>query len=167
MSQNIYVNRLSWVLTPAKISAVKNALDALDTALDGLVGLTPKERQTIVKLASGNKPFVDDVNTFANAGKDYFPKHISLVEFQKDYDLYNQIDSFSARLETLTRKVVDTQMLAGHEALVAGLRYYEGSKSALEDGDPGAQAVVDRLAPRFDGQGNFKSDEDVVDPVTE
>jgi hypothetical protein len=160
MANNIHVNRLSVTLTPAKLAAIKAALDSIETQLDFLIALTPKERQSLPKVAEGNRPFVEDVASFVNAGSDYFPKHIPLVEFQKDHTLFAQIDSFSARLEKLTRMVQDTQMLAGHEALSAGLRYYDGAKSAEADGDPGASAVVSRLSARFDGQGNFKTVEE-------
>jgi ABC-type transporter Mla subunit MlaD len=165
MSKNIYINRLSAALTAAKLAAIKQAIVTIETNLDFLIALTPKERQSLPKMAAGNKPFVDDVAAFVKNGKDYFPKHVQSAEFEKDLELFNQLDTFSAGLEMLSRKVTDTQTLAGHEALSAGLRFYDGVKNAEVDGDPDATPVVQRLASRFDGQGNFKGEEET--PPTE
>jgi hypothetical protein len=156
MSTILHVNRLSVTINPTKMATINTALSTLEAHLDFLIGLTPKERQGLPKIGAANRPFIEDVAAFVDSGSDYFPKHIASVEFSKDHVLYDQLDSFSARLEKLSRMVQDTQMLAGHEALSAGLRYYEGARGAEEDGDRGASAIVARLAPRFDGQGNFK-----------
>lgn len=162
---NIYVNRLDGSLSNAQLAAIKQALDTLEANLPFLIALTPEERMKLPKLGAGNKPFTDDVRMLFKAGSNFFPPFIDATAFEKDLLLYEQLDNFKARLETLSRKVNDTQMLAGHEALIASLRYYETAKSGVLSGAPGAQSAVDRLSERFDGQGNFNEAEEETPPA--
>jgi hypothetical protein len=153
---NYFNNRLSVTLTATQLAQVATSLSQLETILGFRIGLTIEERKKLYKLGPARRPFAEEVRTMYNAGQNFFPPYILAPEFIKDFVLFEQLDSFSARLEALAFAVSDTQMLAGHETLEPARQYYQTAKNGEASGIPGASAVVARLSPFFDGMGNFK-----------
>jgi hypothetical protein len=79
--------------------------------------------------------------------------HGTLLNAQNDWTLFQQFEAYILKLDSLREKMVETQMVAGAELYEFLLDVYDMAKKAAAANIPGAQAVVDDLAPLFEGQG--------------
>jgi hypothetical protein len=83
----------------------------------------------------------------------FLPPYLVPLAAQTDLSAYNQIEMMLARLDSIRYKLDAHRTLAGAEAYRTSLTFFQLAKAAAVAGIPGAQAVVDALAPRFAEQG--------------
>lgn len=152
---NLQNNRISTELDQATIDSVRGSIEAIETALPFLLGLTIAERSTLPKISQSNKLFVADALQAAQDNSHLLPAYIDVSEMAKDFNLYNQLDELMLRLSQLLEKMSDTQMLAGSESYTTALAFYRMVQFAAQAGLPGADTINDMLKVRFEGQGNF------------
>ncbi len=150
---NLFNNRLSVQMTDADLQTVLATIQQLDSNMPFLIGLTEQERMTLPKINRSNKLFVDDALQLLRANANLMPMYIDQTELEKDIVLFEQMSEVEQLLTRLLTKVSHTRVLAGSEAYTASLLFYRMAKAAAESGLPGAEAVSDRLARRFQGQG--------------
>jgi len=150
---NAQTNRVSVTLTAAQVQAVKAALQTILQQLPFLVGLTVEERQSLPKINIANKSFVEDSLAAMNNNATLLPAYLNVVEVQKDFTLYRQLDELVLLANQLTERLRDTQILAGSEAYSNALIGYRLFEAAAKAGLPGADTVYEGLRERFEGQG--------------
>ncbi|RZK10928.1 MAG: hypothetical protein EOO46_08770 [Flavobacterium sp.] len=150
---NITNNRISVTATPAQITAVKTALQTLNTNLPFLIGLKIEERSSLLGIDVGNKAFVEDAISAAANNPDILPKYVVVKDMQSDLALFSQLDELVPLFKQFLEKLMDTQLLAGSEAYMSALMLYRLYISAAETGIAGADTIVAQLKPRFAGQG--------------
>ncbi|MES2575930.1 MAG: hypothetical protein V4572_13385 [Bacteroidota bacterium] len=146
---NITNNRLNTIATPAQISAVKTAIQNINTNLPFLIGLTTEERITLPSIDVGNKIFTEDAITAGFNNSSLLPSYISLPNVQNDLALFTQLDEILFSLKQLVEKIEDTQLLAGSEAYSTALIIYKLFGSAANVGIPGTDTIVNQLKQRF------------------
>ena len=150
---NLTNNRLSVTATSAQLTAVKNALQTINTNLPFLVGLTAEERAALPTIDVNNKAFTEDaINAGANNAS-LVPSYVSVANMQSDMTLFSQLDEVIQLTRQLLEKLEDTQMLAGSEAYTSALALYKLFGSAADAGVPGSDAIYNQLRTRFAGQG--------------
>jgi hypothetical protein len=150
---NIANNRLSITATAAQITAVKTALQTIQTNLPFLLGLTMEERVTLPKINVANKAFTEDaINAMLN-NPTMLPAYFNVAEMQKDITLYSQLDELLLLVNQLAERISDTQLLAGSEAYVSALAAYRNFEAAASAGVSGADTIYDALKTRFASQG--------------
>ncbi|RYF72173.1 MAG: hypothetical protein EOO39_12625 [Cytophagaceae bacterium] len=66
-----------------------------------------------------------------------------------DEQLHLQMKEIGMLTGQLHEKVTDTGLLAGSEAYVSALAVYRMTQAAAKAGVPGAKALADKLAERF------------------
>jgi hypothetical protein len=151
---NINDSCLNVRMTPAQITAVKAALQTIQTNMPFLTGLSVEERIALPKLNVSNKAFTEDAIYSAVNNTNMFPSYFSTANLQTDYNLYVQLDELILLVDHVAERISDTQMLAGSQAYVSALASYRLFGAAADAGVPGADAIYDRLKSRFANQGN-------------
>ncbi|MEQ8546846.1 MAG: hypothetical protein RIC03_02995 [Cyclobacteriaceae bacterium] len=150
-------NAISIEIPQADIDAVKAALATIQTTLAPYVlALTPEQRKTIPKMSDGTVPFVSKVMDYATSDPQFTPPYMDVPEMKKDFDATTALLPLLRTVDQIEDNLNDTTMLAGSEAYIAALSYYNSVKMAARMNIPGAKAIFDDLRMRFEGQGKVK-----------
>jgi hypothetical protein len=91
------------------------------------------------------------------------PPGVSLAEVQKDIALRQDLKDVTTPAEVLVELLRDTELIAATDSMKAYRWFYEGAKAAAKHDVPGADVVVEELAPFFDTSG--EPDEEVPPPA--
>lgn len=163
---NLLTNRLSVQLPDSDVLAIGAHIKDATGLLPFLVGLTPRERESLPKIDVNNKAFVEDAINALNTEQMVLPNGINGEEIRKDLILYSQLDSIELQLLDLLTKVRHTKMLAGSEAYTSALFIYRMVEAYHLAGIPGYTALYNQLRKRFMGQGNTGSNNNAEDDET-
>lgn len=150
---NLTNNRLNITATAAQITAVKTAVQTINTSLPFLIGLTTTERSSLPAINVNNKAFTEDAINAGVNNPTIVPTYLSLANMQNDLTLFTQLDELVGIVNQLCEKLEDTRLLAGSEAYVSALTLYKLFGSASDAGVAGTDAIVTQLKARFTGQG--------------
>ncbi|MFA9189816.1 hypothetical protein AAGV28_00405 [Flavobacterium sp. FZUC8N2.13] len=150
---NLTNNRINTTATAAQITAVKTALQTINTNLPFLIGLTKEERIALPAIDVNNKAFAEDAISAGLNNASLIPAYVSVATMQNDMALFNQLDEIAGIVNQLLEKIEDTKLLAGSEAYVSALTLYRLFGAAAEAGVPGSDTIVAQLKTRFAGQG--------------
>ena len=143
-------------MPPAEAQQVLDHLTAALAVLQPyLIALTPEQRKTLPKMSDGNLPFVQDCLQFSVSNAQFAPPFLDVSELKKDVEVVQVLNPMDNLAVTLASLLNDTMMLAGSEAYVAALAYYNSVKLANKMNIPGAKVIYETLKKRFEGQGNF------------
>jgi hypothetical protein len=154
---NLTNNRIDTVMTPAQVTDVKNAITAINTAINFSVSLTTDERASLPKISVANKSFTEDaINAIANNAS-LFPAYLDVKLMQNDLELYRQLDELSTMLRQTLERIEDTRILAGSEAYVAALTVYKIVGAATKAGIEGSETIYEQLRERFATSTNSKT----------
>ena len=133
---------------------VKKAQDALKTLTDilnpYLVALTSEQRKTLPKMGDGTEPFVAKVMDYTDSSPQFTPPYVDKNEMQKDWAAVNDLLPLFRGISQLDSNLNDTVMLAGSEAYVASLSYYNSVKQAAKVNVPDAKVIYEDLRQRFE-----------------
>ncbi len=144
-------NVISIDIPKADVKTVKDALATIQTTLSPYVlALTPEQRKTIPKMSDGTEPFVGKVMDYAISDPQFAPPYMNVPEMQKDFDSVSELMPLMRTVGQLTANLSDTTMMAGSEAYIAALSYYNSVKMAAKMNIPGAKAIYDDLKKRFE-----------------
>jgi hypothetical protein len=143
-------NRISIQIPPEVQEKVKAAVKVIDEALKPyLKSLTADERQTLPKMGDTSIPFVRKGLEYTQTNPEFAPAYISPEELLKDVVAVEVLSQVFRPMSHVTRALEDTIMLAGSEAYVAALGYYNSVKQAKKLGIPAAAAIYEDLHKRF------------------
>lgn len=139
---NLTNNRINTTATAAQITAVKTALQTINTNLPFLIGLTKEERIALPAIDVNNKAFAEDAISAGLNNATLIPAYVSVATMQNDMTLFNQLDEIAGIVNQLLEKIEDTKLLAGSEAYVSALTLYRLFGAAAEAGVPGSDTIV-------------------------
>lgn len=143
-------NVISIEIPAADVQAIRDALTTIQTTLAPYVlALTPEQRKTIPKMSDGTEPLVSKVIDYAGTDAQFAPPYMDIPEMKKDFDAVTALLPVLRTIDQLRSNISDTTMMAGSEAYVAALSYYNSVKMATKMNVPGAKAIYDDLAKRF------------------
>lgn len=147
-------NRISIEIPAADLVAVKTALQQVQTILAPyVIALTPDQRRTLPKMSDGTEPFVAKVVEYAEDDPQFLPPFVNKEEFVKDWNAVSGLLPLLRMCTQIVDTLNDTAMLAGSEAYVSALSYYNSVKQAAKVNVPDAKAIYEDLRKRFEGQG--------------
>jgi len=147
-------NAISIEIPQADLDAVKTALATIQTTLTPYVlALTPEQRKTIPKMSDGTEPFVGKVMDYATSDPQFAPPYMDVPEMKKDFDAVSALLPLLRTVDQIESNLNDTTMMAGSEAYIAALSYYNSVKMAAKMNIPGAKAIYDDLKKRFENNG--------------
>ena len=118
-----------------------------------LIALTPAERKNLPKMSDRSTPFVEKVLDYSRTNPEMAPAYLDVNELQIDVQSVRELNQLARQSQKLASGLDDTMMLAGSEAYVASLAYYNSVKVAARLNVPGAKLIHDDLKKRFEAQG--------------
>lgn len=145
-------NNVSIVINEEAKAKIKAALDTIYANLPLLVTLTNEQRQTLPKMGDKTVAFVNKSLEYARQNPDLVPKYLDMNEYAKDVEAINSLFQIASPLDKLMEELDDTMLLAGSEAYMASLAFYNALKGALNAGEKGLKNIYDDLSSRFPGR---------------
>lgn len=145
-------NRVNQVIPQEVITAVTANFVAIKEALQPyLQGLTVEERETIPKVSNKTISFVTKSDSYTETNPDFTPVFMNVKDFSVDVEVVNQLKPVLDLSQQVFSNIDDTIMLAGSEAYIAALMYYNSVKFAAKSGLPDAKPIYEDLSERFPG----------------
>jgi len=142
-------NLLSTTLTPAQFAAIMAEFDTLEALMPWLLGLEKAQKRGF-KLGPETLPFLIRSNQLGHQDTTNFvPTHVNLPELDKDVTFADQMNQIRSRSDSMHRKIVDTFIEVGLEAMEPALLIKATIKTAARAGVPGAKAADDELTALF------------------
>jgi hypothetical protein len=112
-------------LTPAELTAARDALTQLETQLSVInVNLTPEERRKYGRVNEQHKLFINKVNDFSNGQPALRTPEVSWEEFTADYDSRQSYEDLIARLDNLSIRLNNAKILHDYDNYQAALTDY-------------------------------------------
>lgn len=143
MSQNL----LSLTLTDTQLSDIDNALSTLETALSGLISLTPDQRRGLTKMGPKSEAFCRQALTVLAENPQVIPPSVDLKEAQTDLATLDRLRPRLARLQRLTERAEDTDVALGSDVMALALEGYALLKVAGRN--QGLEGLRKDLSARF------------------
>lgn len=147
-------NRINVVLTPENKETVFQAVRNVKSGLPFLIKLSKAERDALLKIDDGRKPFVEKAIELATHNTDLDPGLGLLASAPNDVELYSFLVTLENDLNQLLESVRDTKQLAGAEAFKVARLVYDKAKMNVKLEIPGSQAIVDELGKLFKQKGS-------------
>jgi hypothetical protein len=134
-------------------SAIDQALEKLNEGY-GIIQpylhtLSNDDRSHLSKMGDKTLSLVEKTAELAVTNPRFCPSQFNLSDLNIDLNDTRKLTVLINRLQQIVREVEDTKMLAGHEAYVQTLSFYNTVKQAVHNKVEGAQAVFDELSKRF------------------
>lgn len=146
-------NAVSIQIPAAELKKVIDAFKIIESTLKPyLIALTPEERKQLPKMSDKTVPFVEKTLDYAKSNPQFAPAYMSIPELKIDIEAVYTLTQISRPIDQLREGLGDTMMLAGSEAYIAALAYYNSVKQAAKMNVPGARAIYDDLSKRFPGR---------------
>ncbi|SHM79220.1 hypothetical protein SAMN04488057_103341 [Cyclobacterium lianum] len=143
-------NAVSIQIPEAELQAVREALATLKTTLGPyMIALSPSERQTVPKMSDGTLPFVEKVMEYARDDSQFLPPYVNLEEMDKDWNVVKGLMPVLRDLQQLESNLNDTVMMAGSEAYVGALSFYNSVKYGAKVNAADAKVIYEDLKQRF------------------
>ena len=147
MSQD---NLVSISISAEDDQAITDALQVLQDKLQPyLIALTPDDRRKLPKMSNRTIPFVQKSLEYAETNTQFAPVFVDIPEMKKDVEAVNKLTQYFRIIDELHEHLDDTVMLAGSEAYVAALAFYNSVKLASKMKQQGAEPIYDDLKERF------------------
>ncbi|AWM33742.1 hypothetical protein [Hymenobacter nivis] len=145
------MNNLNTELIPADVLA--GALAKIRAARADLAPylhpLTPQQRQDLPKMGDKSLAFVTKVAEYAQSLPALMPSYLDAAGLATDAATSTALLPIYLETDALALDLDSTRMVAGSEGYAAALIGYGALQGAAKDNQPGAQAAVAELAPRF------------------
>jgi len=140
--------------TPEEVTAVNDALTALETALTPkLANLTAEERQQYGSINEHNKLIVNKVKDYHDTQPGLSSPDVDWDEFNRDYDSRSFIQSVLQHLQSLQSGINNARILHDWDNYKAALTDYDYSKYK-SGSSTGYETKVNELAQFFTGGKN-------------
>jgi hypothetical protein len=146
MSANIHNQSIPKEVIEQALGKVDEAIGILDSSLHTL---TPDDRHKLLKMGDKSLAFVEKTSELASTNPQFCPSYLNIDDLNIDLADAVNLRTLENRLQQFFRRVEDTGMIAGSEAFVQALSYYNSVKQAAHDNIPGAQSLFEELKKRF------------------
>lgn len=144
-------NRVHLEIAEADQTAIQDALSVLMNKLNPhLKTLNAKERRTLPKMGDGTEPFVEKTIDYAKSNPQFLPPYVQVDDIEVDFTAVQVLNNYIRPLRQVLDALEDTTMLAGSEAYVAALSYYNSVKLGQRMNMPGAESIYEDLRTRFE-----------------
>lgn len=117
-------------LTTDALTAVDNALTALEASLTNLIALTPDQRQQLVKMGDKSEAFCRQAGHVFAENPGILPGAFDLPGYQRDLAALDALRPRLLRLSKLYQRAQDTDMALGSDLMANALQGYAFLKVA-------------------------------------
>ena len=125
---NLTNNRIDTVMIPAQITNVKNAITAINTAINFSVSLTTDERTSLPKISVANKSFTEDAIKLAKAHQIIAITHLPQIASRGSHHISvykttenNVTTTHLKQLHQADREIEIARMISGESITPASL----------------------------------------------
>ena len=118
------VDRISLTLPAAKLTAVDNAIVALEAALTDLVALDPAERKRMPRMGGKSEAFCRQALSVIAQNPQVANPSLALASAQADLAALDLLRPRRQRLQRLMERMQDTETLLGADVMSAALEAY-------------------------------------------
>jgi hypothetical protein len=137
-------------IPPAILAQAQANIDAANAVLAPyLLPLTPDERHDMAKMGNKTLSFVEKAQDYAHKYPTLCPSYLNLTGFDTDMADATGLRTVHISAKQLSDGIDDTMMVAGSEAYLAALTFYNAIKAAAAQDIPGAKEVYADLKARF------------------
>ncbi len=144
-------NKISYVVPPAELKLIKEAIAVLQAKLEpNLISLSIEERRNLNKMGEVSRPFVEKVIEYVEINPEFKSTYNNKEEMVKDWTLINQLGPIFNILNQICSNLDDTLLEAGAEVLEQANKYYGSVQIAAKDGMPNSKKVYEDLAVRYE-----------------
>jgi hypothetical protein len=126
------VNRISAEMNKESISDIKKKLNEIRSTMPFLLSLTKEERKNKQNIGQGGIGFGKAALKAAQTHEEILPAKFSVVEFERDVVLYEQLQMLLSDVSTLCQNVDDTILLLGQEIMEQSNDMYDIVKLAAK-----------------------------------
>jgi hypothetical protein len=144
--------RHSTTMTEAQITAVKTALDTIQSNMPFLHQLTADERRMLHTINVENRIFTENTIHVLVNNPDKQPEGFNVEEKQKAMALYHQLGDLRIAVNLLAKRISDTQVLVGNETYEAALAGYRHIESLTKTGLSDVEAIYGLLHTSYQCQ---------------
>lgn len=144
-------NLISLTLPAATLTAVDNAMTALETALVQLVALETRERMRLPKMGGKSEAFCRQTLSVISQNPQIVNPSLGLPGAQADLAALDALRPRRQRLQRLLERMQDTETLLGSDVLATALEAYGLLK--VSGKSQGLASLRAGLGTRFKGQG--------------
>lgn len=102
------------------------------------------------KMADGREPFVGKALDFSESNPQFNPPYLDVPELRKDLQAYRDLTPIYYELEQITNRVRVAYSVAGSEAYVSALTFYNTVKHAVKLGLAAAKPLYEALRVLFE-----------------
>lgn len=142
-------NNISIRLTTEEFDKVLQAIQVIEATLKPhLILLTPEQRRQLPKMSDKTTPFVELALRSAEKNPEFSPDSLDVAELKVDFDAVQTLNKLGKPLEKIQTQLSDTILLAGSEAYVAAVDYYNTVKQAAEI-TPKAREIYTELESKY------------------
>ena len=145
------MENLNATAIPAAVlaDALKKIREARTALAPYLHPLTPQQRQDMPKMGDKTLAFVTKMAEYAQSLPTLMPSYLDVPGLVIDATTSTDLLPVYQELDGFTTDVDSTRMVAGSEGYTGALTGYSALQGAAKNNQPGAQAAVTELAPRF------------------
>ena len=145
------MTNINAVAVPAAVlaDALKHLQQARAALAPYLHPLTPQQREELPKMGDKTLAFVTKMADYAQALPTLMPAYLDVPGLVIDAATSNGLLPLLQEADGLALDLDSTRMVAGSEGYTAALMGYAALQGAAKANQPGAQAAVAELAPRF------------------
>jgi hypothetical protein len=144
-------NLISLQLTDEEMKEAEQAIAVFQKLSAKFLEISPDDRVELPKMGKKNYQFVQKSINIMELNPDLVPKYIDIVEVKKDFTLIEQLQKILYPLQSITRRVEDTAMVAGSEAYMGCISLYQALKTASRSNIPSARSSYNELRTYFPG----------------
>lgn len=146
-------NKSIVAIPAAVITQITDLLNQASAALQPYVtALTLEERKTIAKMSDKTQAFVQKVVGYTVSNPEFIPAFMDAKDLGIDWGNVSALDPVLKIAEQLADNLNDTEMVAGSEAFLSALMYYNGVKQGDKGGIASARSIYEDLQKRFPGR---------------
>lgn len=144
--------------TPAEVTAVNDALSALESALGSkLANLSAEERKQYGSINEQNKLIVNKVKDYHDTQAGLSAPDVDWDEFNSDYESRTLLQSVLHRIEALQTGINNAKILHDWDNYQAALTDYDYAKYKNSTSATGYETKVKELSQFFTGGGSSKA----------
>jgi len=137
-------------LTPAEFDTANDALTSLENALVKInVNLTPDDRQKYGSINEQNKLVVNKVNDYHLNQPALQTAQVDWDEFGKDFTSRSNLESFIARLDSLSTRLKNAKILHDYDNFQAALTDYAYTSFMAGTATPGYETKMNDIKQFF------------------
>ena len=140
-------------ISQADFNAIVANLDAMNTTLSFLHTLNDLERASARRLGVTNMAMARRVEELGPQFPAFYALGHSTAELTGLMAIQLQLNETMDRLNELASRIQDTILVAENKAFYNAHGYYDLAKQGVSENVPGAEFVVDELAPFFENLG--------------